>query len=260
MELEIREMGDENLRFFISGVTPAFVNSIRRTILQEVPVMAVDEVDFAENDSMMDDEVIAHRLGQMPLTTPEGYLLPSECDCRRGRCSNCSVELTLEAEGPTVARAGDMDSSDPEVVPVQQNAPIVRLKEGQRINMTGIARLGFGEDHANWQPAVASYKYLPVIEIDQDARGDWEECVKACPKNILKVEDGELGVTDREECTLCMACTEACPDAIQVSGDPSKFIFKIESTGCMSPERILKKSIEVLKDKCEQFSEGVERL
>lgn len=260
MELELRELKNGTLKFLLSGATPAFANSIRRTILQEVPVMAVDEVEITANGSVLNDDVLAHRLGQMPLTTPEGYLLPSECDCREGRCSNCSVDLTLDAEGPKLVRASDVESSDPEVAPVGSDAPLVRLGEGQNVKFTAIARLGLGEDHANWQPAVASYKYMPVINVDQEAREDWGKCVDACPVDILKVEDGELKVEDVEECTMCGACVEACPDAIEVEGDPTKFIFKVESTGAMPPERIVRESIDVLMDKCDQFSEKMESI
>lgn len=260
MEFELRELEDGVLKFLLSGTTPAFANSIRRTILQEVPVMAVDEVEIAANDSVMTDEILSHRLGQLPLNTPEGYLLPSECDCREGRCPNCSVNLTLEVEGPNVVRAGDLDPSDPEASPVQEDAPIVRLGKGQKLEFTAIARLGFGKEHANWQPAIASYKYMPIINIDQDARDDWSECVEVCPEDILEEEDGELKVIDLEECTMCDACAEACPDAIEIDGDSSKLLFEVESTGTMSPERILNESLEILKAKCEEFSEQADKI
>ncbi len=259
MDIELRKSEGDVLKFLLTDATPAFANSIRRTILQGIPVMAIDEVEISKNDTVMSDEILAHRLGQQPLFTPEGYLLPSECDCREGRCPNCSVDLTLEVEGPGVIRAGDMEPSDPEAAPVQGDSQIARLDEGQKLEFTAIARLGLGEEHANWQPAVASYKYMPVLNIDQSARDDWTECVDACPEDILKVEDGELAVTDIEECTMCEACADACPDAIEVSEDPTKFIFRIEGTGAMSPERITRKAIEILKSKCEEFVEQMER-
>lgn len=260
MDVELREFEDGVLKFLLTGITPAFANSIRRTILEGVPVMAIDEVEFAANDSVMSDEILAHRLGQLPLNTPEGYLLPSECDCREGMCPNCSVTLNLAAEGPGVVRAKDLDPSDPEVTPVQGESPIARLGEGQELELNAIARLGFGEEHANWQPAIASYKYMPVIEIDQDARDDWSECVEACPEEILESEGGELKVTDIEKCTMCEACSDACPEAIRVDGDSTKFIFRVESTGAISSDRVVKEAFEILSEKCEDFAEQVDRL
>lgn len=259
MDIEVIESKKGLLRFLLSGADPAFANSIRRTILQGVPVMAVNEIEVVSNDSVISDEILAHRLGQLPLTTPEGYLLPSECDCIEGRCANCSVSLTLMKEGPAVVSAKDLDSSDPEVRPAQEEAPIVRLGEGQELELTAIARLGYGKEHPNWQPAIASYKYMPIIEIDQNARDDWEDCIEACPKGILKEDDGELIVTDLNECTMCEACSDACPDAIKVEGDPSKFIFRIESTGSFSSTEVVKKALEVLKEKFDSFSEQVEK-
>ncbi len=259
MEVELRKSQDGVLKFLLKGVTPAFANSIRRTILQGVPIMAIDEVEIEKNDSVMSDEILAHRLGQIPINTPEGYLLPSECDCREGRCPNCSIDLSLQVEGPAVIRAEDLEPSDPEASPVQDSSPITRIDEGQEIELNAVARLGFGEEHANWQPAIASYKYMPVIDIDQDARDDWGPCVEACPEDILKAEGGELVVTDIEKCTMCEACSDACPEAIDVGEDSSQFIFRVESTGSMSPERLVSESIEILKGKCEEFTEQMDR-
>lgn len=258
MEIELRESKEDTIRFVLSDVDPSFANSIRRVILQGVPVMAIDEVEIAANDSVMSDEILAHRLGQIPLATPDGYLLPSECDCREGRCANCSVTFSLDVEGPGIIRAGDLESSDPEAAPVQEGAPLVRLEENQRLSFDAIARLGFGRDHANWQSAIASYKYMPVLNIDQDARDEWAPCVEACPQDILEEENGELIVTDIEACTMCKACSEACPEAIEVKGDSSTFIFKVESTGSLAPEEAVVNSLEVLEDKCDEFLEKLD--
>lgn len=260
MEIEIRELKDDRLKFFLSGATPEFVNSLRRAILQEIPVMAVDEVDFMANDSVVDDEILAHRLGQVPLHTPEGYLLPSECDCRDGRCSNCSVSLTLKAEGPSLVKSGTLESSDTEVVPASDSFPLTRLGEGQKLELMAIARLGFGKDHPNWQPALASYKYMPIFGWKKDECTLCGDCVEACPPDLLEIADDEVVINDLEECTMCKACVDACPEgAIDIDQDSSKFIFKVESFGCMSPVRILEKAAEVLKEKCEDFIGGTER-
>lgn len=260
MELEIREFENDRLRFLLLGANPAFVNSLRRAILQEIPIMAVDEVDFISNDSVMDDEILAHRVGQVPLSTPEGYRLPRECDCRDGRCSNCSVSLTLEAEGPGLIESGALESSDLEVVPVSDSIPLTRLDEGQKLEFEAIARLGFGRDHANWQPALASYKYMPIFGWREGDCTECGDCVEACPPDLLEIVDKKVRITELGDCTMCDACAEACPEgAIDVSHDSSKFLFKIDSFGCMSPMRILEKAAEVLEGKCQDFVERMDR-
>jgi DNA-directed RNA polymerase subunit D len=256
LEIEIRKLEGDEMEFVLSGSTPAFANSLRRAMMREVPTMAVDEVEFRVNDSAMYDEIIAHRLALLPLRTPaKGYVLPSECGCREGRCPRCSVELTLKVEGPATVKSDDLRSSDEEVKPVSDSIPIVDLEKGQRLEFTAIARLGLGRDHAKWQPGIAAYKYMPVLEFDKKACDACGECVKACPRRILEVIDGKVRVKDLTLCIMCKACVEACPkEAVKLTGDPTKFVFRVESFGAHPPENILLQAMKSLQGKFENFS------
>src|SRR3972149_6311593 len=46
MKFEMLETADNSLRFVIEGQTPAAVNSLRRTLLADVPKMAIETVEF----------------------------------------------------------------------------------------------------------------------------------------------------------------------------------------------------------------------
>ncbi len=89
----------------LKGVTPAIANAIRRTIMAEETTMTIDDVMVVENTSYMYDEILAHRLGLMPLTTDlDSYVLPEECSCGADLgCSRCRTILTLEAEAGSEA-------------------------------------------------------------------------------------------------------------------------------------------------------------
>ncbi len=262
MQLEIRKLEGSEMEFVLHDSSPAFANAIRRVAMHEVPVMAVDEVEFKVNDSAMYDEILAHRLGMIPLRTPlKGYNLPGECGCREGRCPKCSVDLTLKREGPTTVMSGDLKSSDDDVVLVSGSIPLLKLDKGQRLELTAIARLGFGKDNAKWQAGVMAYKYMPVLEFDEKACNACGECVKACPKAIIEIVDGKVRVKDLTLCTMCKACAEACsPKAAKVSGDPTKLIFRIESSGTLPPEQILLRATEALGNKFEEFSKLAKKL
>jgi len=49
------------------GVEPPVVNAIRRILLSEIPTMAIETVNILQNTSIIPDEVLAHRLGLIPI-------------------------------------------------------------------------------------------------------------------------------------------------------------------------------------------------
>src|SRR5467141_367455 len=167
MDIKFLSKEQDTLRFVLSGVKPAFANALRRIMLSEVPVMAIDDVMILENNSVMYDEILAHRLGLIPITTDlESYNLPEECTCKSELgCSKCRASLSLEIEASDpveVVYTSNLKPENPEVKPVSDKVPIVKLAQGQRIKLEAYARLGRGRDHAKWQPASAcTYSYDP---------------------------------------------------------------------------------------------------
>ncbi|TMI55027.1 DNA-directed RNA polymerase subunit D [Candidatus Bathyarchaeota archaeon] len=146
MDIKVLNREQDTLRFVLSDVSPAFANAIRRIILAEVPVMAIDDVMILENSSVMYDEILAHRLGLIPVTTDPTYNLPEECTCK--------------SELVEVVYTSNLKPENPEVKPVSDKIPIVKLAQGQRVKLEAYARLGRGRDHAKWQPASAcTYSY-----------------------------------------------------------------------------------------------------
>ena len=49
------------------GIDASIANSFRRILLAEVPTMAIEKVHVYNNTSVIQDEVLAHRLGLIPL-------------------------------------------------------------------------------------------------------------------------------------------------------------------------------------------------
>jgi DNA-directed RNA polymerase subunit D len=254
VKVEVLEKDEKNVRLLVQGVDVPFINALRRTILSEVPCMAIDEVVMLENSSILQDEIIAHRLGLIPLKTDlDGYNLPEECPCKSEfGCNLCRVTLTLDVEakeGTRTVYSGELKSENPEVVPVSDKIPIIKLAKEQKLRLEAYARLGKGKNHAKWQPvSMCAYKYFPKIKISKscDACG---KCVEICPKKILVKTDDKIEVHDLMACILCQDCVDACPQnppAIEVSWEENTFIFSLESTNALPPERILKEAIKIL--------------
>ncbi len=164
MDIKLLSREQDTLRFVLSDISPAFANALRRVIMAEVPVMAIDDVMILENNSVMYDEILAHRLGLIPVTTDQTYNLPEECTCKSELgCEKCraSFSLEIEASDPVeVVYTSHLKPENPEVRPVSDKIPIVKLAQGQRIKLEAYARLGRGKVHAKWQPVSAcTYSY-----------------------------------------------------------------------------------------------------
>jgi len=240
------------------------MNALRRIALAEVPSMAVDEVVMIENSAILQDEIIAHRLGLTPLKTDlDGYNLPEECPCQSEfGCNLCRVTLTLDAEskeGTRTVYSGELVSENPNVTPVSDKVPIIKLAQGQKLKLEAYARLGKGKNHAKWQPvSVCAYKYFPRIEVTGKDCEDCTKCVDVCPKKVFTIKGNKVDVRDLLACNLCMDCVEACPQepkGITVEWEKNAFIMNIESTGVLPPERILREATKILDKQLKEFEE-----
>lgn len=58
---------DEELVFDMVGVDAPIANALRRILLAEVPSVALETVFINKNTSIIQDEILAHRLGLIPL-------------------------------------------------------------------------------------------------------------------------------------------------------------------------------------------------
>jgi DNA-directed RNA polymerases I and III subunit RPAC1 len=67
MEIKIIYLDDETIVFDLIGVDVSIANSLRRILLAEVPTMAIETVYIQDNTSILQDEVLSHRLGLIPL-------------------------------------------------------------------------------------------------------------------------------------------------------------------------------------------------
>lgn len=172
MKLRVLEKSDKKISLVLEDSDAGFANALRRIMANEIPTMAIENVDFEENSSGLFDEIIAHRLGLIPLTyNRKIYRLKDECKCGGKGCSSCEVVLVLEKTGPGMVKAGDLKSTDDSVQPTDPEIPIVELYENQRLKLEAIAQLGFGKDHAKWQAAVVGYKN-PVAGRPENPHGD----------------------------------------------------------------------------------------
>jgi DNA-directed RNA polymerase subunit D len=290
MDFKVQEINDRYLKFIISDTTPSFVNTLRRVLLVNVPKMAIEDVEFHlgpirdsdgkeyESISPLFDEIIAHRLGLIPIPTDLSvFNFREECDCKGEGCPNCTIMYNMNKKGPCTVYSGDLEPLGDTKFRINEDLiPLVKLDENQALLIYATAELGTGKKHAKWQPTSGvGYKYYPVIEIDNSLCKNPEacgnRCVEMCPKKLFENKNNKIVLKENfEECTLCNTCVEVCnptnakdkdiTPAIKVNGDNSKFIFNFETDGSMTAKDAFIYTLNFLEQKFNDFRDHISKL
>ena len=270
MKVRIDRLEERSAGFLIDGVEPAFANALRRSLIADLPKLAIEDVEFhlgpiraedgkeSESVAPLFDEILAHRLGLVPLPTEPKLFGPrATCpSCGGEGCPNCTVIYSLNKRGPAMVYSGDLEPiGDVKFKPVDTNIPIVKLGDGQALLVYATAQLGFGREHAKWQVTQAvGYKYRPTVKVDNKKMDADKFPVEVCPVNILHHRDGKVAVDPEEKCILCMACVDAAKEmnaegAFEVRGDPSRILFHFETDGSMSAKDAVLEALSMLETK-----------
>ncbi|MBI5397899.1 DNA-directed RNA polymerase subunit D [Candidatus Woesearchaeota archaeon] len=243
--------------FILTDASPAFANTLRRLIMDEVPTLAIEDVEFRKNTSVLYDEIIAHRLGLIPLATDiDSYKLPEECTCKGEGCSQCQVHFSLKAKGPGMVYASELVSKDPKIIPVFPKTPIVKLGKGQVLELEATAVLGKGQNHVKWSPGMAYYKYKPQIELAKGIPNP-KEVVQSCPVDVYDLKNNQVAINKDNElrCHLCGNCVDVAPNHVKLNESDKEFVFFVESWGQLSAKEMVERSLEIFKKKLDDFCE-----
>jgi DNA-directed RNA polymerase I and III subunit RPAC1 len=273
-------------------------NSLRRIMIAEVPTMAIEHVYVVNNTSIIQDEVLAHRLGLVPLRVDprlfaykskeeapsEGntIVLKLKVECRKlpdGSLENDRVTsgmLTWLPEGSEMpdetsttfsgSQAGLLDA----VEPVLDDILIAKLRPGQAIELECHCIKGVGEEHAKWSPVATTwYRLVPEVALLQEARGEVaEERARELP-GLVTV--GGSGAGARARVDDARHHERLLEKVRRMSGEPQwapylqlrkikdRFIFTIESTGAWRPHELFNYAVQLMLSKCDKVLEGLGR-
>ncbi|EGW35725.1 uncharacterized protein SPAPADRAFT_58923 [Spathaspora passalidarum NRRL Y-27907] len=243
----IREAERDHVNFILKNVSLASANSIRRTMLAEVPTLAIDLVEIDVNTSVLADEFIAHRLGLIPLVSEgiENLTYSRDCTCDN-YCSKCSVRLELTAkcdsDSTMSVYASDLAKfhngsrlGDPVIRDAQGRGSLIcKLRKHQELRIVCIAKKGIAKEHAKWSPCAAvGFEYDP-----------W---------NKLKHTDYWYEIDADKEWPKSENCEwEEMPDPeapFDYTAKPTNFYFDVETVGNLPPNEVVVRSIETLQRK-----------
>ena len=271
LNISILSCSDELLRFDLSGVDAAVANAMRRVMIAEVPTVAIDKVHLWQNTGVIQDEILCHRLGLIPIWVPdieavesakeEGddfdisgaikFKLHVKCPANYPKGQNLHVHSKDMIFEPQTKAQKDLVEYPK---PVHPDILIAKLRPGQEIECELFCLRGAGKIHAKWSPVcTASYRLMPNIKILKTLTGQAaSDLVSICPKNVFDIEDGAAVVSRPRDCSACRRCIEEIPQhTVELGKVQDHFIFTVESTGCMPAAEIFARSLGILKAKCE---------
>lgn len=249
MKITVLKQEDNEVTFEIADVGPSFLNAMRRAAVFEVPTLAIEDVYFTKNSSVLYDEIIAHRLGMMPLKTDlKSYDLPADCACKGKLCAKCSVKGSLKAKGPATVYAEDLKFKDPTVKAIYPKMIITKILEGQEMELEFTAILGKGIEHTKWSACHFYYRGWP----DFDAKdADMDKAFEGIPADVVKRSGKTIEVLDFSR-WLPSYEEMLEKNGVKIKNSESRFIVTVESWGQMAPEKILDEAVSILQQKLKE--------
>jgi len=151
MKFQILNSTDSEIQLLVEGASEALMNLIRRAVVFKVPTFAVEEVYFKENTSVLYDEILAHRIGLVPLKVDKGIF----------GMKDPKIELTLVTEGPKDITAADLNVVGKGVEVLYPKTPLVKISKNQKVELRAVAIPGQGKEHVKWSAGHAYYFHYP---------------------------------------------------------------------------------------------------
>ncbi|MEK6824190.1 MAG: hypothetical protein AABY06_04100 [Nanoarchaeota archaeon] len=217
---------------FSAEIDGSIANAIRRYVNQ-ISIVAVDEVEISKNDSALYDETLAHRIGLIPL-----------------KAKKQTGKMKLESKKEGIVYSGELNG-DAEVV--YDKIPITLLDKGQELEIKATLKSGKGSEHAKFSPGLMFFRNINELKMDKKFK---EKIKKICPNanikesgnQIIILDDGEEEISD-----VCSGIAEKAGEKPEVKENP-ELIISLESFGQISPEAIFEKSIDELRKDLEDVS------
>ena len=276
------------IKILITDTDAAQVNAIRRTILADVPKMAISKVRFElgqtqdqkgeyfESVNALPDEVIAHRLAMIPIPTYlDEFVFPEDDPANEGLPEDqwgspasqiiyhCSIRgpSSEDRDETKTVRAGDLNvlgETKLQIAESHQEIPITILLHGQYLEFYAYATLGRGRDHAKWAPASAvsfHQREVAVLNNKKKAKILFDLDLGVSQADFGKdgrIEDIDMVEKMRKAMAQVSQGTGRDADfdnAISMEKVDKEFVFSFDTDGSLSPEAVFNQACEVLSSR-----------
>ena len=282
MKIKILEMDDYSAQIEFKNVNYSFVNSIRRSLVSMVPCLALHEIDFHmgslgsyvdeesgdereyESISAMFNEIVAHRIGMLPIPTDE-KTIEAFGESISDDSKQPDIMYSLHKQGPCTVYSGDLEpvSGDNTLVIPETNVPIVKLAEGQAVLVYAKAKFGTARQHTKWQCVVAPRFYqAPTVSVSSGKASKTVFDIVG-KKNFKKkgnkhVIDNPVKAHEALRKIEQLWNNEDAKKSIEISRKKDHFIFEFETNKAMTAKLALEQALKALNGHCNEFASAVD--
>ncbi|KAI0073582.1 insert subdomain of RNA polymerase alpha subunit [Panus rudis PR-1116 ss-1] len=294
LRVDVKRLSQRSIEFDLVGVDASIANAFRRILIAEVPTIAIEHVYVFNNTSVMQDEVLAHRLGLIPLNVDPALMdmrtltgpnaspndrntlvFQLKVNCTRApgakKGSNEYVHDTVTSGDLVWVPQGEQESAFARNPPAPTNKDIVlvKLRPGQEIDMEVHAIKGVGKEHAKWSPvATASYRLHPLIVLNPEKPIPphlSEKFAKCFSPGVVKIDkDGKVSIDEagmrKDSVSREVLRHKEFEGSVKLMRIRDWFIFNVESEGAYVPERLFLESIKVMREKIATIKQAAEGL
>ncbi len=288
VKIEIIEERDDHVTVLLKETDRAFANALRRTLMCDVPKMAISKVRFElgtiedsatgevyESIGAIPDEVIAHRLAMIPIPTfhdefcflqddPGNEGLPRE---EWGTPASqiiyhCSARGTPEGNLVTAGDLNVLGEEKLQIPEIYRTIPITKLFTGQYIEFYAYAVLGVGSEHSKWNPVSGvsfSSRKIATIARPGKAKELWDlelSIGKSDFKNkkLEDVQKVETLIREMHHVGDGTARIEDFADAITLEKVPGEYLFSFDTDGSMTARTAFSKGCMALSARFSNLS------
>ncbi|KAG6916072.1 hypothetical protein DXG01_008546 [Tephrocybe rancida] len=294
LKVNVQRLSQRSIEFDLVGVDASIANALRRILMAEVPTVAIEHVYVWDNTSVIQDEVLAHRIGLVPLNIDPALMYMRSPDDGPMDRNTIVFKISVVCERNNDAPKGSTkpselyknhellsshliwepagEQSDVFVgqtpAPTNPNIVLAKLRPGQAVEMELHAIKGVGKDHAKFSPvATASYRLLPHINIKKPIPPHLAEKFQKCfAEGVININPRtkEVSVDEynvrKDTVSREVLRHPEFTDMVELGRVRDHFLFNIESEGPYAPERLLPEAIHIMREKIAVLRKAAEAL
>jgi DNA-directed RNA polymerase subunit L len=276
----VNRSGPNVLKFQLAPTHVSYANTLRRTMITEVETVAfradiladgrTSDVLITKNSTPMSNEMLAHRIGLLPIHIRDPLNWKPELYTFKMNISNDTATLRdVYAEDIEVLKDRGAEE-EPLKVPSREffhpdpitgsTALLAVLKgrigtqEPESISFTAKATVGKGRENARFMPVTARCAYGYTLDESPERKKEifvkWLREAKKVSPTELEADSAKKAAFEREFETMeVQRCYK-----VDERGEPYSFDFIVESVGVLDPAQIVRRAIDILQEKMLQYA------